>query len=175
MTISVHVFRHSARDRHVAHLNQTGVALARRTGDPLGTFALVHSSPALRAIETAVAMGYAITEERDELALPDEPALERELDGVRRFEDAARLLRSGARIPAYGAQLRAFVEETVASLHDHSDVLMISHGSLIEVLALACCPAANPASLEPGLAFCEGVRLDFEQGVCVAVVRLDPT
>jgi broad specificity phosphatase PhoE len=171
MTISVYAFRHSSRERHVAHLNQAGVALARRVGERLGAFAQVYCSPAMRAIETAVAMGYAVTGEREELALPDEKALSRELDTVRRFEDAARLLRAGAHIPAYGGQLRAFVAEAVATLHDHNDLLMISHGGLIEVLALACCPSVRAAHLEPELSFCDGVRLDFEQGVCVRVER----
>jgi broad specificity phosphatase PhoE len=171
MTNSVYVFRHSNRERHVAHLNQAGVTRARKVGERLGVFAQVYCSPAMRAIETAVAMGYAVTEERDELALPDGKALSRELDTIRRFEDAARLLRAGAHIPAYGVQLRAFVEEAVASLHDHNDLLMISHGGLIEVLALACCPSARAAQLEPELSFCDGVRLEFEHGVCIRVER----
>lgn len=171
MTSSVYVFRHSSRERHFAHLNQAGVALARRAGERLGVFAQVYCSPAVRAIETAVAMGYAVSAEREELALPDGKALSRELDTIRRFEDAARLLRAGAHIPVYGAQLRAFVEEAVATLHDKNDLLMISHGGLIEVLALACCPSALAAQLDPELSFCEGVRLDFAQGVCVRVER----
>src|SRR6266545_2150702 len=49
----------SARDRG-SHLSADGVALARLVGESLGPFASVVTSASPRAIETAVAMGFAV-------------------------------------------------------------------------------------------------------------------
>src|SRR6516162_1871467 len=43
-----------------SHLSQEGVALARRIGGAIGPFDLVLTSPAPRALETAIAMGFAV-------------------------------------------------------------------------------------------------------------------
>ena len=49
--------RHSMRVQPGQHLNQAGVALARRVGETMGPFALVVTSTLPRAYETAIAMG----------------------------------------------------------------------------------------------------------------------
>ena len=72
-------------------------------------------------------------------------------------------------MPAFGAHLREFVEATVAGLHDSQDALFVSHGGLIETLALACLPAADALALGEGASFCDGVRLDAENRRFVAV------
>jgi hypothetical protein len=49
----------------VLHLSQDGVTLARFVGESLGRFAHVLTPPLPRAIETAVAMGYAVLDTAD--------------------------------------------------------------------------------------------------------------
>jgi broad specificity phosphatase PhoE len=56
----------SARGRG-SHLSAEGVALARVVGEALGPFALVVTSASPRAVETAIAMGFAVD---DTLELP---------------------------------------------------------------------------------------------------------
>jgi hypothetical protein len=56
----------SARGRG-SHLSAEGVVLARRVGESLGPFASVVASASPRAVETAVAMGFAVD---DTMELP---------------------------------------------------------------------------------------------------------
>ncbi len=166
--------RHSIRDRNSAHLSQAGVTLARAQGATLPPFALVLSSPALRAIETAVALGHAIDEERDELALPDEPALALELDACKKFADVARLIKGGLHMPAYARQLLMFADTVAGSLEAGAHALLVTHGGVVETLALACDTSADAAALGTGISFCEGVTLQLNDGTwsIAAVTRL---
>ena len=61
--------RHSMR-KHPGgiHLTQQGVDLAQITGESMGSFNYVITSPKERAFETAIAMGYAVDEFDDNLA-----------------------------------------------------------------------------------------------------------
>jgi hypothetical protein len=62
------VRRHSATKRSRepgSHLSPEGVDLARRVGRSLGSFASVVTSASPRAIETALAMGYAVDDTAD--------------------------------------------------------------------------------------------------------------
>lgn len=161
--------RHSIRDSHSVNLNRAGVALARTVGAGLGPFAQVLSSPAARALQAAVAMGFAIDDERDELAIPDEQGVLIELDACRNFADVARLLRGGMRLPHYGQTQRAFALALVAELEEGETALLLSHGSVIETMALACAPFADAAACGAGVSFCEGVRLSFDAGECAAL------
>ena len=52
--------RHSIREKPSKHISQEGVNLARKVGEEMGEFDRVFSSTAPRAIETTVAMGYAV-------------------------------------------------------------------------------------------------------------------
>jgi broad specificity phosphatase PhoE len=64
----IEVRRHSITEKSRgsgSHLSQEGVALARRVGSSLGSFASVVTSASPRAIETALAMGYAVDDNVD--------------------------------------------------------------------------------------------------------------
>ena len=52
---------------HGSHLSAEGVALARKVGESMGPFAYVVTSVSPRAIETAIAMGFAVD---DTIELP---------------------------------------------------------------------------------------------------------
>ena len=60
--------RHSHRNKPSQHLSQQGVELARRIGQTIGPFDLVVTSKVQRAVETAVAMGFAVDETNDEFS-----------------------------------------------------------------------------------------------------------
>ena len=156
---SIYVLRHSARDSGETHLNAEGVQLARDAGAQLGPMTLVLTSPAQRCIETVVALGCAVQEETDELALPDEDEdLMFELDRVHDFADAIHLVRNGRHVPAYARSLRRFVEQAAVGLLDHQDALLMTHGGIIEVLTVEMAGEVAAASLGSGIGFCEGVR-----------------
>src|SRR5689334_6812089 len=63
--------RHAMRTQPGQHLSQAGVRLSRRVGEGRGPFALVVTSPAPRAFETAIAMGFAVDFQHHELDSPD--------------------------------------------------------------------------------------------------------
>ncbi len=62
------VRRHSKRNPPRPHLIQEGVSLARKLGNTLGHFDRVITSTLPRALETAIAMGYAVDMEFEQLA-----------------------------------------------------------------------------------------------------------
>ena len=163
---SVYVLRHSAREPYDVHLSQAGVRLAREIGESLGPMARVCSSPAQRCIETAVALGFAVQEERDELALPDDDALALELDAIGDFADAVRLSQHGEHVPAYAGRLGEFVRTIVDGLYDHEDALLVTHGGIVEVIAAALAGSAS-ARLGDGAGYCDGVRLMTEDGAAI--------
>jgi broad specificity phosphatase PhoE len=155
---SIYVLRHSARDGGETHLNAAGVRLARDFGAQLGPMTLVLTSPAQRCIETVVALGCAVQEETDELALPDDDDLMFELDRVHDFADALHMVRHGRHVPAYARKLRIFAEQAAARLLDHQDALLVTHGGIVEVLTVALTGDPAAARLGSGIGFCDGVR-----------------
>ncbi|MBZ0278386.1 MAG: hypothetical protein K8I60_19725, partial [Anaerolineae bacterium] len=64
--------RHTIRIKPGQHLSQAGVTLARRVGETIGPFDRVITSTIPRAYETAIAMGFAVDEQLDELGTMDE-------------------------------------------------------------------------------------------------------
>ena len=60
----VDVIRHAKRPRGAEHLSDEGVSMARYIGDQLGPYSIVATTSIARAIETAVAMGFAVHEEQ---------------------------------------------------------------------------------------------------------------
>ncbi len=156
---SIYVVRHSAREPHEPHLSLPGVRMARAQGELLGPMARVCSSPALRCIETVVALGCAVQEECDALALPDDDALAMEFDLIGSFADAVRQIEHGTYMPAYARSLRTFVESIAEELYDHEDALLVTHGGVVEVLTALLAGADATAKLGMGVGFCDGVRL----------------
>ncbi len=71
--------RHTMRTKPGQHLSQAGVELARRVGEGMGRFDRVVTSRVPRAFETALAMGYAVDEQLEELSATPE-GLAAELD-----------------------------------------------------------------------------------------------
>src|SRR5919199_1578230 len=102
--------RHTMRVQPGQHLSQAGVSLARRVGDAMGPFARIVTSTVPRAFETAIAMGFAVDEQRDELAMmgADVDAEVHWQEGFAAFQRAYRLGRATARF--CGAQERLLRE-----------------------------------------------------------------
>lgn len=156
---SIYVLRHSARDPGETHLNAAGVRLARDIGAQLGPMSFVFTSPAQRCIETVVALGFAVQEEVDELALPDDDELMSELDRVHDFAVAFHLVHNGSHVPAFARRLRGFAEQAAARLLDHQDALLVTHGGIVEVVTVALAGESAAERLGSGIGFCDGVRL----------------
>jgi broad specificity phosphatase PhoE len=91
-----------------SHLSAEGVALARLVGESLGPFARVVTSASPRAIETAVAMGFAVddTVELPSGYVPGEVAHHDQWRWPRPYRSYAELLARGGELTKVAEVLR---------------------------------------------------------------------
>ena len=163
--------RHTMRAKPGQHLTQAGVDLARRVGDGMGRFGRVVTSRVPRAYETAIAMGYAVDEQLELLsATPD--GLAAEIDWRAGFAAFAQAARAEGVTAADARELGELMRSLAAALPEGGRALVVSHGGIVEASAVGCRPDDDFAGWEPSCGYCEGVRLSFEDGRCVAAELL---
>lgn len=150
------------------HLSAEGISLANQIGRTMGEFDRVVTSRLPRAAETAVAMGYAIDSDVEELGVLPEvlasasgwPADFPTIAGnARRSRDLTEFAEAQAGI------WRAIFDGLP---NGQSRVLLISHGAIMELGLLAA--AGWPEDVQFGgvFGYCEGFRLTYEGSRCVA-------
>jgi broad specificity phosphatase PhoE len=152
-----------------SHLSPEGVALARRIGGETGPFDLVLTSPAPRALETAIAMGFAVNDQLE--ALGDlSPAVVAEVGHHERwawgepFVRFAHLARQGGPTTRMGERQREAWVRALESVPSDGRVLIISHGRIIESGLVTCVPGGDFAAWGASFQHCEGVWLTFAGG-----------
>jgi broad specificity phosphatase PhoE len=151
-----------------SHLSTEGVALARQIGGEIGPFDLVLTSPVPRALETAVAMGFAVNDQLEALA-DLSPAVVEELGHHDRwawdlpFATFAHFVRRGGPTTRMGARQREAWVCALESVPTDGRVLIISHGRIIESGLVTCIPDGNFAAWGTSFHHCEGVRMTFEE------------
>jgi len=171
---TLEIRRHAHRNRPGQHLSQEGVSLARRLGNQTGPFARVVTSPVPRAWESALAMGFAVDQQVELLAsLPDEagPWEVGFFAWGQRYQQQPVLTRHGRR-------LCDLLTSIAKGLADDQAALIITHGGIVELAAVACRPEADHAAWGPACGNCEGVRLTYDpaSGFTDGVVlRIQPT
>jgi broad specificity phosphatase PhoE len=149
------------------HLTQTGVDVARRVGDGTPRFDRVVTSRVPRAHETAIAMGYAVDEQLELLsATPD--GLGDEVDWRAGFAAFAQAARAEGVTAAYARELGELMRSIAAALPEGGRALVVSHGGIVEASAVGCRPDDDFPGWGPSCRYCEGVRLAFDGGRCVA-------
>ncbi len=123
----------SARDRG-SHLSADGVALARLVGESLGPFASVVTSASPRAIETAVAMGFAVddTVELPSGYVPGEVDRHEQWRWPRPYRTYAELLGRGGGLATVAEAHRRIWTSVVAAVPDGAAALVVGHGGGIE-------------------------------------------
>ncbi len=170
------VRRHSARVKPSAHLSQEGVDLARRVGAGIGPFARVWTSPVTRAVETAVAMGFAIDGDIPELGTDHLPRVGPEVDFTGGYVAWATAAHAGGNMAHYVLAQAALWSRLACELRDGEAALVIGHEGTMEGGAVGCLPHADHAAWGRMCAFCEGVRLghDGARFVGVEVLRVGP-
>jgi broad specificity phosphatase PhoE len=165
------VRRHSITKKSSArgpgsHLSQEGVALVRLVGRSLRPFASVVTSTSPRAIETALAMGYAVDDTVDLPSgyLPGRVEHHDQWHWLQPYRRYAELL---AQLPWLAAVADAHGElwtRLVAAVPDGAAVLVVCHGGGIEPGLVTCLPHADHARWGPPLAHCDGAHLCFHRG-----------
>lgn len=149
-----------------SHLPAPGVALARAVGAELGPFALVVTSVSPRAIETAVAMGWAVDDAVDMPSgyVPGEVGHHDQWGWPQPYVRYAELLAGDGELAAVAAEHRKIWTGVVRSVPEGSGALVVAHGGSIEPALVSCLPGADHASWGAPFGHLDGVRLDFEGG-----------
>lgn len=158
---TIEIRRHSIRNKPGEHLNQPGVTLARLIGENLGPFDRVVTSTVTRAVETAIAMGFA-PDELNELMSTYGDAVEREAPWPLSCAGYAEVVRQGGAAARYAEQLRAVYIRLADYLGEGRAALVINHGGVAELGAVACLPDADHVAWGSHFECCEGIRLFWE-------------
>ncbi len=149
------------RSNNQSHLSQAGVDLARRVGGSSGGFDLVVSSPLPRALETAIAMGFAV----DKLLPALEgltPAIEAEVPWDAGYNAWAGAYRNGVAVKSYADHLARALRALAERVPDGGFVLAITHGGMVEACAVGSAPDTDFAAWRGNAGYCEGVSLEYD-------------
>jgi broad specificity phosphatase PhoE len=155
--------RHSIRSQAGQHLSQEGVSLARKVGSETGPFDLVVTSVLPRAFETAIAMGFAVDKQDEQLnTMGDDVTAE--IHWTESFGKFARVIKEGGITARFANEQAEFWKLIAQSLPEDGKGLIITHGGIIESGAVACLPEALHVTWGQSCSYCEGIRLSFENG-----------
>ena len=160
---TIEIRRHSIRSNPGVHLNQQGVTLARLVGQNLGPFDRVVTSTLPRAFETAIAMGFAV-DEQNELMSSYGDGVEREAPWPLSLAGYAEVVRNGGAATRYANQLAEVYAKLANYLADERAALVINHGGVAELGAVACLPDADHFKWGSHFEYCEGIKLFWEEG-----------
>ena len=154
------------------HLSQEGIELARSVGDTLGSYHRIVTSTVPRAIQTAIALGYAVDEAIEAIGEVPEAVLEA-VGWPKPFAEVARLVGEMVEVGDFAQSQAGIWRKTVQSLPDGASAMLITHGSVIELGAVACMPNADHAAWGDAIGYCEGLRMSFDAGfVACDVLRM---
>jgi broad specificity phosphatase PhoE len=172
----VEVRRHSLTKKGAARgrgsrLSAEGVALARAVGAELADIVYVATSCSPRAIETAVAMGFAVDDTFDLPAgyVPGEVGHHDQWSWPLPYLTYARLIAGGRGLAEVAEAHKAAWATVAAGLADGEAALIISHGGALEPALVSCLPDADHGSWGAPFAHCDGARLTIDHGQFISV------
>jgi broad specificity phosphatase PhoE len=163
--------KHGAARGRGSHLSAEGVALARLVGASLGPFASVVTSASPRAIETALAMGFAVddTVELPSGYVPGEVEHHDQWRWPQPYLTYAELLERGGGLTAVAETHRAAWTRVVEAVPEGAAALVVCHGGGIEPGLVAGLPDADHELWGAPFGHCDGARLSFQDGRFVSV------
>jgi hypothetical protein len=130
----------------------------------------VITSPKKRAIETAVAMGFAVDDTIP--LLKDVPeALNDFVPDNAEFSSLFEALSRNADAGRYARKLRTLFERELEKIPEGGRLLVVSHGGVVEWSAIACLPERARRLGNP-IDKCEAVELAWENGIFTEVRTL---
>lgn len=152
-----------------SHLSAEGVRQARYIGETIGPFDLVLSSSIPRTLETALAMGFAVDDQITELgeiplAVWDEIGHHERWDWDDPFGQFATIIAQGGATTTLGKQQKDIWIQAAQSVGSTGQVLIISHGRVIESGLVTCFPDADFAKWGRPFQHGEGVELSYTDG-----------
>lgn len=144
-----------------AHLSREGIALARQVGAASGSFDLVVTSTIPRAIETAIAMGFAVDRTVEAFGVLTD-GVEREVSWPSDFAAVAAAVRHGGAAQRFAAEQAQLWQDLVTGLPEGGRLLIISHGHIVDLGAVGSLPDADHAGWGGPIGYCEGVRVEYD-------------
>jgi broad specificity phosphatase PhoE len=155
------LLRHTQRAKPGQHLNQRGINLAHALEPRLPNIDVAFTSSVPRAIETAIALGVAVTDTFDEMAqmgpdvLNDEDYARHDtlMSLCRHFTDGPPAAR------AYAAAQAQHVRALLARAGDEARVLIVTHGGIIEAQWAGLAPETLVRATGAPFDVCEGLIL----------------
>ena len=161
------VRRHTMRAIPGQHLTQAGVDLARRVGSTSGPFDRVVTSTLPRAFETAIAMGFAVDEFNETMSSYGYD-VEHEAPWPLSITEYAKVVRKGKAACEYAQRLVEVYTKLANYLMDGRAALVVNHGGVLELGAVACLPNADHFKWGSHFDYCEGIRLLWDNGKFVS-------
>jgi broad specificity phosphatase PhoE len=165
-----HSYTKKGEDRgRGSYLSAEGVALARVVGQHLGPFELVLTSSIPRTLETALAMGFAVSDQWDVLgdippAVVDEIGHHDRWHWDQPFARFAEFVALNGPTAEMGHRQRATWQRALDSVSPEGQVLIISHGRVIEAGLITCFPDVDFSIWGAPFRHCEGVRMEYKEG-----------
>lgn len=157
------VRRHSIRQSGGDHLNQKGISLARKVGQGMGPFDFVATSTLPRAFETAVAMGFAVSEQKV-LMNTYGGEVEREAPWPMPFLHYSIVVKQDGAAARYAYQLADYYSGVMNRLSEGSSALFVNHGGVVELGVVACLAETDFSAWGDAVNYCEGARLFWDDG-----------
>lgn len=161
---TLEIRRHTMRRKPGQHLSQDGIDLARLVGETAGPFSLVVTSHVPRAIETAIAMGFEVDEIDKSLAQIPTDVIAGLASWPAPFSAVSSAVKAGDPAANFGALVADTWRNIVARIPDSTQALVVTHGGLVEVGAVAAFPDHPHDKWGGAIGYCEGVKLTFDGG-----------
>jgi broad specificity phosphatase PhoE len=171
---TLEIRRHTHRNIPQPHLSQLGVDLARRASEGLGRFDRVITSTVPRAFETAIAMGYAVDEQIDQLStMSGDVAAEIQWNAG--FTAWLKAAQNSSVVAQYAQTMADLLRSNVRALPDDGRALIISHGGIVEASVIGCLPTNTRFADDAACGYCEGARLTFDGDTVISfeMLRVD--
>jgi broad specificity phosphatase PhoE len=130
----------------------------------LGKFDRVVTSTIPRAFETAIAMGYAVDEQIEQLGMMSE-AVTATIQWDAGFTAWLKATQNSSLVAQYTQAMADLLRAIVRTLPEEGRALIISHGGIVEACVAGCMPASTRFVDDAACAYCEGARLTFNEGV----------
>ncbi len=157
----IEIRRHSIRDIPEEHLSVPGVSLASEVGRSRGPFRWVVASPAVRAVETAQAMGFPVNTVRE--SWHDTRGLEWPLS----FGEYHALTSVSSTAREVARTISEEISDLLGRLSEDQQALVVTHGGFPEMAVAATSPREVAERLGPPCRCMEGVLLSFRRDACV--------
>lgn len=160
--------RHSKRDSGNKHINDTGLSIAHQVGKILGDFDLVITSVSSRAIETCIALGYTI-----DITIDFSSSTEGINKPLKQLADRTPFIvyqqeyQDKSIIFDFGNNCKKLILDAITNSpkQKKNNILLVSHGGVIEASTVAFSPKTDFESFGPGVDYCEGVLIELTDGL----------